>query len=167
MGSYSEEKFFLRNILNKIAVKEAIVSPKISIIVVTLNSEKNIANCLFSLAEQTLKEIEVIVIDRGSTDDTLNLLAVFEQVDARFKVIRQNKLDIFEAKNKGIEIARGDYISFVDTESFVKENTFKKLYSTAIKTNHSKIGTFVLSKKNKLKYKIQYVKISKYKQKGT
>jgi glycosyltransferase involved in cell wall biosynthesis len=142
VGSYSDEKFFLRNILNKIAVKETIINPKITIIVYTLNSEQNISNCLLSLVKQSLKEIEIIVIDKGSTDDTYNLLAIFEQIDSRFKVIRQDYTSTNTAKTKNInlEISKGEYISFINPKCSIHEKIYEKLYTAAIKNKSNTIS---------------------------
>ena len=167
MGAYSDDIFYLQSKLKSVAIKDAVVNPKISIIVSTLDSEQNIANCLLSLAKQTLKEIEIIVIDRGSTDYTLNLLSVFEQLDARFKVIKQNQIDLIKANNKGLEIAKGEYISFVNSKNYISKDFFEKIFTTA-KKNNSKTAaklTFHKTEDNKLP-QLLYTKITRNNRKG-
>ena len=80
--------------LKEIAFKEVVKNPKVSIIVPTYNNEIYLAKCLLSLAEQTLKEIEIIVVNDGSTDNTSSILRTFAHYDTRFKIINQN-IEIF------------------------------------------------------------------------
>lgn len=102
--------------------------PKVSIIVAAYNVGKYIERCLNSLRNQTLKDIEVLVINDGSTDNTKNICHSFEEIDQRFKVFSQENGGLSEARNKGIKIATADFIAFVDGDDYVDETMYEKLY---------------------------------------
>lgn len=110
-------------------------NPKVSIIVPAYNTEKFIAKCLFSLINQTLKEIEIIVVNDGSSDDTLKVVSLFAQHDLRIKVINQENLKQGAARNNGTKIATGEYIGFIDSDDWVDLDYFEKLYNSAKKYN--------------------------------
>ncbi len=115
--------------------KEAFKEPKISIIVPVFNTEKYISKCLFSLIKQTLKEIEIIIVNDGSTDGTLAVIDKFSSLDARIKIINQENQKQGAARNRGMEIALGEYIGFVDSDDWVDLDYFEKLYIAAKKHN--------------------------------
>ena len=119
--------------LKEIAFNEVIENPKVSIIVPTYNNEIYLAKCLFSLAEQTLKDIEIIVVNDGSTDNTSSILKTFADYDTRFKIINQNHLKQGAARNNGTSIATGEYIGFVDSDDWVDLDYYEKLYNSAKK----------------------------------
>lgn len=119
--------------LKEIAFNEVIKNPKVSIIVPTYNNEIYLAKCLFSLAEQTLKDIEVIVVNDGSTDNTSSILKTFADYDTRFKIINQNHLKQGAARNNGTSIATGEYVGFVDSDDWVDLDYYEKLYNSAKK----------------------------------
>ena len=89
---------------------------KISIITATYNSEKNITNCLQSVAGQTYQNIEHIVIDGGSTDNTLEIVKSYSSVT---KYISEPDKGIYDALNKGIQMATGDVIGFLHSPAIV------------------------------------------------
>ncbi|HFU3803125.1 TPA: glycosyltransferase family 2 protein, partial [Streptococcus suis] len=79
-------------------------------------------------------DIELILVDDCSTDNSLSIIREFEQMDTRITVVESTKnTGVGEARNKGIDVARGHFISFVDSDDFVKEDMFEKLYFQAIK----------------------------------
>lgn len=86
---------------------------KVSVIIPTYNREKTIKNCINSVISQTVAPFEIIVVDDGSTDDTINLL---DGMDANIKVIKQNHKGAQAARNLGILNAKGDYIAFLDSD---------------------------------------------------
>jgi len=104
-------------------------SPKLSVIIPAYNSEKYIQKCLNSLTNQTLKEIEIIVIDDGSVDQTSQTAYSFAQNDSRIKVVIQEHKLQGAARNNGIKHANGEYIGFVDADDWVDLDYFEKLYS--------------------------------------
>lgn len=106
--------------------------PKISIIVPVYNSEKYLKRCLDSLVNQTLKDIEIIAINDGSTDNSINILNEYKQL----KIINhlQNK-GIGQSRNDALKIATGEYIGFVDSDDYVDLKMFEKYYEYAKKNN--------------------------------
>ena len=102
---------------------------KVSIIVPVYNMENYLKKCMDSLVNQTLKDIEIIVVNDGSTDNSLNILKEYEKEYPKLiKIIDQENGGISVARNNGIEIATGKYIGFVDSDDFVKIDMFEKLY---------------------------------------
>lgn len=135
MKTDSKAKSDLNTELSEFTLKEKIATPKVSIIVPVYNTEKYLSKCLMSLIKQTLKEIEIIIVNDGSTDDSSSIISLFKMHDSRVKVINQeNKLQ-GAARNNGMKIATGEYIGFVDSDDWVDLDYFEKLYNTAIKYN--------------------------------
>ena len=89
--------------------------PKVSVIVLTLNSELYIERCLNSLQRQTFSNFEALIVDAGSTDQTQVIAAKF---DARFKWLSLPRSDMGAARNHGMRISQGDYICFLDSDDF-------------------------------------------------
>ena len=109
--------------------------PKISIIIPIFNTEKYLKTCLNSVLNQTLKEIEIICINDGSTDNSLKIIEEYASKDKRIKFISQKNNGVSYARNKGLEIATGEFIGFVDSDDYASKNFFEKLYNSALKTN--------------------------------
>lgn len=109
--------------------------PKVSIIIPVYNSEKYLHKCLDSVTNQTLKDIEIICINDGSTDNSLNILNEYASNDKRFVVISQKNQGQAIARNNVLNIASGEYIGFVDSDDFVELDMFEKMYSLAIENN--------------------------------
>lgn len=91
----------------------------LSIIVPVYNSEKTIAKCIDSILEQDLKEKEIILIDDGSKDNSLQILLEYERKCSTVKVIAQANMGQGAARNNGIKIATGNYITFVDSDDYL------------------------------------------------
>lgn len=108
---------------------------KVSIIVPVFNTEKYIDKCLNSLINQTLKEIEIIIVDDGSTDRSPKIIEKFKNSDSRITVINQQNAKQGAARNTGITHAKGEYIGFVDSDDWVDLNYFEKLYNSAKQNN--------------------------------
>ena len=104
---------------------------KVSIIIPVYNVEDYLEECLDSVCAQTLKDIEIICIDDGSTDNSLNILKEYASKDSRIKIITRKNGGQASARNLGIKKARGEYIAFVDSDDFVEKTMFEKLYSKA------------------------------------
>ena len=140
-------------------LNENINNVKVSIIVPVYNAESFLRRCLDSLVNQTLKEIEIIAIDDGSTDNSYQILLEYAQKDTRIKIISQENAGPSKARNIGLEKAKGDYISFVDSDDWVDENFLEKLYNSA-KNNNSdiSIATIIRKRKNSQKYRVHYIK---------
>ncbi len=107
---------------------------KVSIIIPFNNVEQYIEQCLDSVINQTLKDIEIILINDASNDKSRELVQHYINNDERIKIIDINeRKGQGYARNRGIEIARGQYIGFVDSDDFIEKNMFEKLYNTAVK----------------------------------
>ena len=127
---------------------------KISVIIPAYNVEKYINRCLESIISQTLKDIEIIVVNDGSTDSTLKKIALFMEKDERIKLINKNNEGLSCARNDGIKNAKGDYIFHVDGDDFIKNTTLEELYSYAIRKDLDVVTSDVYVYKNKNDVKI-------------
>lgn len=101
------------------------MNPKISIIIPVYNVEKYIKRCLDSIINQTLKELEIICIDDGSTDGSGQILDEYSQNDSRIKVIHKQSEGQGIARNIGLEYATGEYIGFVDSDDWIEPETYE------------------------------------------
>lgn len=102
---------------------------KISVIVPVYNMEKKLRRCLDSLINQTLREIEIIVINDGSKDGSLNIIKSYAQNNSNIVIIDRENRGISASRNEGIEHANGKYIGFVDSDDYVELNMFEQLYN--------------------------------------
>lgn len=128
------------------------MAPKISVIIPCYNTAKYLEKCLKSLINQTLKEIEIICINDGSTDNSLKILKKYTILDNRIKILTQDNQGQSVARNKGIDIATGEYIGFVDSDDWIDLNFYEELYKTAKKTNSDIIMcNFACIKNGKIK----------------
>ncbi|MEF9892079.1 MAG: glycosyltransferase [Anaerorhabdus sp.] len=107
---------------------------KLSIIVPGFNIEYYLDRCLESIRIQTLKDIEIICIDDGSTDKTLDIFNKYKLLDSRFIVIHKENGGLGAARNLGLIHASGEYIGFVDGDDFIHQEMFEKLVNKAEKT---------------------------------
>ena len=107
--------------------------PKISIIVPIYKTEKYLTRCVDSLREQTLKEIEIILVDDGSPDNSPELCDKLAALDSRIKVIHKKNEGAGLSRNAGLEVAEGEYIGFVDSDDYVEKDMYEKLYLAAEK----------------------------------
>lgn len=115
---------------------------KVSIVVPVYNVEQYLDRCLKSLTNQTLKDIEIILVDDKSTDKSPSLCDEWRKKDERISVIhKQENQGLGEARNSGLEIAKGDYVAFVDSDDFVDLEAYKKLYELAKKEELDAIYT--------------------------
>lgn len=106
---------------------------KVSILVPICNVEKYLAECLDSLVNQTLKEIEIICINDGSTDHSLDIIKKYAKNDKRIVVIDKKNSGYGDSMNKGLEKAAGEYIGIVESDDFADEDMFEVFYDTAVK----------------------------------
>ncbi|MBZ9570447.1 glycosyltransferase [Methanobrevibacter sp. TMH8] len=104
---------------------------KISIIIPVYNSEKYLEKCLDSVINQTLEDIEIICINDGSTDSSFNILEKYSNMDNRIIIIDKSHGGAGSSRNKGIQHARGEFILFVDSDDWIKNNTSELLYNSA------------------------------------
>ncbi len=108
----------------------------ISIIIPIYNCGQYLEKCLTSVVNQTLKDIQIICINDGSKDNSLEILNEFCTKDQRIEIINlnENRGQSF-ARNLGLDIAKGDFIGFVDADDFVDLDYYEKLYNEAVKNN--------------------------------
>ena len=109
--------------------------PKVSVIMPSLNVGEYIEQCIESVANQTLEDIEIICIDAGSTDGTLEILKEYEKKDSRIKLLDSDKKSYGYQMNLGIEAAKGEYIGIVETDDYVDTNMYESLYMLASDTD--------------------------------
>lgn len=108
---------------------------KISIIVPVYNVEQYIERCLESIINQTYKNIEIILVDDGSTDKSGIICEKYANRDQRIKVIHQENNGLSSARNKGLDIASGKYIGFVDSDDWISKDMYYILLTIALKYN--------------------------------
>lgn len=112
-----------------------VITPKVSIVVPCWGVEKYLDKCVDSLVNQTLKDIEIILIDDESPDRVPQMCDDWAKKDSRIKVIHKKNAGLGMACNSGLEIATGKYIAFCDSDDWVDFNMYEVLYKTAIETN--------------------------------
>lgn len=105
--------------------------PKVSVIIPVFNSENLLKDCLISVQNQTLTDIEIICIDDGSTDNSYNILEDFSENDDRFKVFHQENFGAGFSRNVALEKSVGEFILFLDSDDWIENNTCENLYNQA------------------------------------
>ena len=100
---------------------------KVSIVIPICNVERYLKECLDSVINQTLKDIEIICVDDGSTDASLSILRTYEKMDTRIKVITKQNSGYGNTMNVGMDIAIGEYIGIVDADYYIEKNMFDRL----------------------------------------
>lgn len=109
--------------------------PKVSVIVPVYNAEKYLAVCVDSILAQTLRDIEVILVDDGSTDSSPALCDAYAEKDPRVTVIHQENKGVSSARNAGLSISQGEFFAFVDSDDFCEHNMFQMMIGVAQETN--------------------------------
>jgi len=144
----------LKNMLNK-NISNILKIINISIIIPVYNSEKTISLCLNSVIKQSIKNIEIICIDDGSTDKSLKILKEFKNLDNRIKLIHQKNQGSGVARNIGIKNSKGLFIAFIDSDDVYPNNFILELmFNKAIENNALICGggiAFFHIYKNKIK----------------
>ena len=107
--------------------------PKISVVVPVYNVEGYLRECLDSVINQTLTDLEIICVDDGSTDSSLSILREYSERDPRVRVITKSNAGYGNTMNVGFDAAEGEYIGIVESDDYVDENMFSDLYSIAKK----------------------------------
>ncbi|HEY5587898.1 MAG TPA: glycosyltransferase [Candidatus Paceibacterota bacterium] len=111
------------------------IKPLVSIIVPIYKVEKYLDKCINSLLNQTLKNIEIILIDDGSPDNCPQMCDEYQKVDNRIKVIHKHNEGQGYARNCGLKIATGEYIAYVDSDDYIDFNMYENLYTIANQNN--------------------------------
>lgn len=110
-------------------------SPKVSVIVTIYNAEKTLSRCLDSLVAQTLQDLEFILIDDGSADSSLSICERYRSRDSRFKVFHQENKGVSQARQHGLEVARGEYIIYIDSDDYAFLDAYESFYLRARETD--------------------------------
>ncbi len=105
--------------------------PKVSVIVPVHNTEPYIRACVNSIIRQTLSDIEIILIENCSTDNSLAICHELAATDGRIKVLSITKADLSTARNEGVKVATGDYVGFVDSDDTILPEMFEDMYKLA------------------------------------
>lgn len=105
--------------------------PLVSVIVPVYNAEKYLKKCIQSIVNQSLNNIEIIIIDDGSIDNSKDIIKSFEEKDIRIKVLYQENSGVSSARNNGINNATGKYIGFVDSDDYIDLEMYESMYSKA------------------------------------
>ena len=111
------------------------IEPKISIIVPVYKVENYLVQCVESIRRQTIHDIEIILVDDGSPDQCGKICDTYEKKDSRIKVIHKANGGLSSARNVGIKAAAGEYIGFVDSDDYIAEDMFEKLYDACLDNN--------------------------------
>jgi glycosyltransferase involved in cell wall biosynthesis len=111
------------------------ITPKVSVIIPVYNTSPYLRRCMDSITGQTLRDIEIVCINDGSSDDSLEILREYEAKDSRVRVIdfSENR-GVSVARNTGMDAAQGEYIGFVDSDDYVDADFYEKLYAKAVET---------------------------------
>ncbi len=104
---------------------------KVSIILPVYNGERHLTACLEAISGQTLDDMEVICIDDGSTDLTAHILKHQASKDPRFRVVHSPRCGQGAARNRGLQMARGEYVGFVDADDLISPKMYSRLYQAA------------------------------------
>ena len=131
--------------------------PKISVVVPVFNVEDYLCACIESIINQSFRDLEIILVNDGSTDSSLDICNTFSARDQRITVINQKNTGLSGARNSGIKAARGEYILFVDSDDFI-ENT---LHEITEKLNQKDDTYYDESEKECNAFLLQYLKENK------
>lgn len=111
------------------------MTPLISVILPIYNVEAYLPRCIESVCRQTYRNLEIILVDDGSLDSCKEICEKYSQKDQRIKVLHKTNGGLSDARNKGVEIAKGQYITFIDSDDYVTEDYVEYLYSLIKKYN--------------------------------
>lgn len=104
---------------------------KVSVIIPVYNSEKYVEKCIRSVMEQSYKDLEIIVINDGSTDSSIDILQKLSEEDGRIRLINQENAGVAAARNEGLKLATGEYLVFVDGDDYIGQEYIQNLYCCA------------------------------------
>ena len=119
---------------------------------------------MHSVVNQTFKNIEIIVVNDGTKDDSGKIADEFAKYDSRIKIVNQKNQGLSGARNTGMDTAKGNYICFIDSDDWIEANFIESLYN-AIKDENADIAcaTIIRKRKNSQKYRVHYTEKNVYK----
>ncbi|MCY9443579.1 glycosyltransferase, partial [Bacillus spizizenii] len=106
-------------------------TPAVSLLVAVYNTETYIRTCLESLRNQTVDNIEIIIVNDGSADASPDIAEEYAKNDHRFRVIHQENQGLGAVRNKGIEAARGEFIAFIDSDDWIEPDYCERMLQEA------------------------------------
>ncbi len=115
----------------------------ISVIVPIYNVEKYLDRCLGSIAGQTYTNFEAFLINDGSTDGSATIAKQYAKIDLRFHYIEQENQGLSISRNKGLALAKGEYVSFIDSDDYISNDYFEDQITTAMEGNFDIVGSCV------------------------
>ena len=107
-------------------------SEKVSVIIPIFNPGTNLETCLRSVRGQSFSDWECILVDDGSTDGSAEICDRFSEEDSRFIVIHQSNCGVSSARNKGLNVAKGEFISFIDSDDYISSCYLESLYNSIV-----------------------------------
>ena len=122
-------------IVGDVAAEGSGAEVKVSVIVPIYNACKHLRPALDSILTQTLSEIEIICVDDGSTDTSLDMLKIYQKMDSRIRIITETNAGPGHARNNGMKRARGKYLAFLDADDFFEPELIERLYAKAEENN--------------------------------
>ncbi len=128
-------RFFKKYIIKKEKYMKESEKIKVSIVVPVYNVEKYIGRCLESLIHQTLQEIEIIIVNDGSTDSSLKICNKYAERDNRIRVFSKQNEGLGLTRNYGIRKAKGEYIAFLDSDDYIDVDFYEKMYTIVKEKN--------------------------------
>ncbi len=130
---------------------------KLSVLIPVYNTERTLKRCLDSILNQTLKDIEIVIVNDGSEDQSQDIIKEYAERNKNIKWIYQSNQGLGAARNKGIELSQGEYVAFLDSDDWVDGDYYSKLYNHAKKEESELvISSYIIEKegdKNKSKAK--------------
>lgn len=117
---------------SKLKMKSGVnVMGLVSIVIAAYNIENYISRCIKSVVNQTYKNIEIIIVNDGSSDNTLNIIMSYAADDNRIKIINQENKGLIEARKSGYKYVRGEFLLFIDGDDWIEDNTVEVLFQYA------------------------------------
>ena len=123
---------------------------KISVLIPAYNVARYLPKCLDSVLSQTFKDFEVVLVDDGSTDETVNICDAYANKDSRIRVFHQENKGISATRELCLLYAKGDYVQFVDGDDWIEKDMLKSMYEKALVENAEIVGcNFIIEKNEK------------------
>ncbi|MFB7142910.1 glycosyltransferase family 2 protein [Gottfriedia sp. NPDC056225] len=134
------------------------MEPLVSVIIPIYNTEEHLSKCLDSVLNQTYKRLEVILINDGSKDNSLEICEKYKSADSRIILIDKENAGVSEARNDGVKCSSGDFISFIDSDDWLDNNTFDEMLKIALKTDADIVMSgFYINNEPHMEYSGRYI----------
>ena len=137
------------------------IEPKISVVVPVYNASQYLPKCIESILSQSFQDFELILVNDGSTDDSLDICKKYEKFDDRIIVVSQTNGGVSKARNRGLDVAKGEWVAFADADDYFLDDALSILYERAMNTgadlvlaNALKLKNGNLTKMHKLKNEV-------------